>query len=320
MKLNILTELIDGPWGGGNQFLKVLKKESLNRGEYTNIQSADVILFNGHQDLYKVIDCKKKYPRKIFIHRIDGPMDYRGSQGIKLDKKIFFVNKLVADGTVFQSQWSFNNTDTKLFDGIHKVIHNAPDQDIFHNKKMNKNRQPNDKIKLVAVSWSSNSLKGFDIYHYLDKYLDFNKYDMNFIGNVDSEFSNINLIKPMRSDDLADFLRSQDIFVFASKREACSNSLLEALHCGLPALVRDCSSNAEVLKDNGVLFKHDNILEKLDELSESIDYYKSKITLNFSEDVYDQYQSFFKEVKMTAKNKIIRNAKIRKLQLKLGII
>ena len=320
MKLNILTELIDGPWGGGNQFLKVLKKESLKRGEYTNIQSADVILFNGHQDLYKAIDCKKKYPRKIFIHRVDGPMDYRGNQGIKLDKKIFFVNKLVAGGTVFQSQWSFNNTDTKLFDGIYKVIHNAPDQDIFHNKKMNKNRQPNDKIKLVAVSWSSNSLKGFDIYHYLDKYLDFNKYDMNFIGNADSEFSNINLIKPMRSDDLADFLRSQDIFVFASKREACSNSLLEALHCGLPALVRDCSSNAEVLEDNGVLFKHDNILEKLDELSESIDYYKSKITLNFSEDVYDQYQSFFKEVKMTAKNKIIKNAKIRKLQLKLGII
>ena len=98
---------MDGPWGGGNQFLKALKYTFEAKGYYENdpIQ-ADAFLFNSHHNLKKVIKLKRKYPNKIFIHRVDGPMAYRGRSGKKIDKQIFRINSLLADGTVFQSEWS----------------------------------------------------------------------------------------------------------------------------------------------------------------------------------------------------------------------
>ena len=41
-------------------------------------------------------------------------------------------------------------------------------------------------------------------------------------------------------------LREHDIFLTASRHEACSNALLEALACGLPALWLESGSNGEV--------------------------------------------------------------------------
>ena len=42
----------------------------------------------------------------------------------------------------------------------------------------------------------------------------------------------------MASEELAELLRGQDAYVAASLDDPCSNALLEALACGLPALYR----------------------------------------------------------------------------------
>ena len=321
LKINILTRLIDKPWGGGNQFLKTLKKEAIKRNEYDNADNADIVLFNGHHDLYSAIDLKSMYPKKIFIHRVDGPMDYRGKKGEHLDRKIFFVNNLVADGTVFQSEWSQKKT-TKNFDiGEYEVIHNAPDPDIFYRKNLNKIKaQTRKRLKLVAVSWSDNPNKGFDVYHYLDRNLDHERYEMSFVGNTKSCFSKIQTFPPMNSTDLSAFLRSQDIFIFASKREACSNSLLEAIHCGLPCLVRDASSNNEVMGENGLLFSENNILEKLDQLSSDLPVYLKKIKVQSIEDIYEKYMNFFLKINQQNKPKYLNNKIINKIKLKFGFV
>ena len=109
MKLNILTELKSEPWGGGNQFLKALRDESKRSNTYSeNIENAQIILFNSHHNPNRVLELRKKFKKHIFVHRVDGPMSYRGKSGVKLDRKIFYLNSLVADGTVFQSDWSRN--------------------------------------------------------------------------------------------------------------------------------------------------------------------------------------------------------------------
>ena len=252
-------EFKSGPWGGGNQFLKALKEKLIEKKVYSDHpESSNIAIFNSHHNIKNVIKYKNKYSEKLLIHRVDGPMSYRGKSGKNLDKKIFYINSKISDGTIFQSKWSKKEN---LLNGMKVcensiVIHNAPNPKIFFPSKQNKN---NKKIKLVATSWSNNHNKGFDIYHLLDNNLDFNLYDMTFIGKTDKPFKNITMLDPRSSNDLAEKIRNHDIFVFASKIEACSNSLLEAIHCGLPAVVRNASSNPEVLGNNGELFPYQGI-------------------------------------------------------------
>ena len=69
------------------------------------------------------------------------------------------------------------------------------------------------------------------------------------------------------------------MFVFASQNEACSNALLEALACGLPALYVDSGSNAEVVGGGGIAFtdavdaiaKLDEVVARWDELRAAIE-------------------------------------------------
>ena len=110
----------------------------------------------------------------------------------------------------------------------------------------------------------------------------------------------------MSSIHLAAELRKHDIFIFASEREACSNSLLEALHTGLPVVCRNSSSNPEVLGEGGALF--DDKLDMLNQItSVSRDYqkYKEKIKVSTISEVHDAYINFFNSLQvLIEKNKI----------------
>ena len=88
---------------------------------------------------------------------------------------------------------------------------------------------------------------------------------MSFAGNIEKPFQNIQMLGQLNSHELADELRQHDIFIFASERESCSNSLLEAMHSGLPVLCRNSSSNPEILGSGGLLFDNkSDMLKKLD--------------------------------------------------------
>ena len=166
MNIFILRELKEGPYGGGNQFLKALKKEFIKRGFYENDPSkANCILFNSHHNLEKVLRFKLKNQNKLMVHRVDGPLFKIRNKDFEIDKIIYIINNLLADGTIFQSKWS-RDENYKL--GMKKnkyetTIINAPDPLIFNNKNkiiFNKTK----KIKLIATSWSANWNKGFKIY------------------------------------------------------------------------------------------------------------------------------------------------------------
>ena len=87
-------ELKDEPLGGGNQFLKALKKEAQKNDSYSeNLEDAQLILFNSHHNPIKVLEARKKYSDHIFVHRVDGPMSYRGKNGKRLDQKILIILK-----------------------------------------------------------------------------------------------------------------------------------------------------------------------------------------------------------------------------------
>ena len=60
-------------------------------------------------------------------------------------------------------------------------------------------------------------------------------YDYTFVGNVSERFERINHVPPVASEELADMLRDHDIYITGSKNDPCSNALIEALSCRLPA-------------------------------------------------------------------------------------
>jgi len=284
--------LYEGPYGGGNQFLKALKKNMIKLNCYEdNIKKSNVILVNSHHEILKIVYTKLRYPNKIFVHRIDGPIYLVRSAKPHLDKIIYKLNDFLADGTIFQSEWSKNENHKSGLKRNHyeKVILNAADNEIFYPK----NKQNTDFTNLIAASWSSNKNKGFDLYQFLDTTLNFDIYTMTFVGNSPILFKNINMVKPVNSLQMSELLRRNDIYLTGSKKDPCSNSLIEALTCGLPCIVLNDGGHPEVIKDGGEVFNNfQECYEKIKIMRENYHKYKKNIDVPNIEEISKSYFSF----------------------------
>ena len=300
MKIHILYNLSDLPSGGGNQFLKALKQYFQDSGLYVEqVSFADLILFNSHHHFDELIILKLKYPKKFFVQRIDGPMAvYRKVSFDYRDSLVALANKYVADATIFQSNWSREQNHKYgivNFSNMDDVIINAPSPLIFN--QINSRKNISRKIHLISTSWSSNINKGFDDYKWLDENLNFDKYKYTFIGNSSVTFKNIELLPPMGPEMLALYLKESDVFITASRFEACSNALLEALHCGKPAIAYRGSSNVEIVGNSGLLYSSvEEIPFLLDFLVHQYDSFKANIRLPSIFEVGDEYLLFFKKL------------------------
>ncbi|MFX0139008.1 MAG: glycosyltransferase [Candidatus Hodarchaeota archaeon] len=316
LKINIIFEFHEGPWGGGNQFLNALKKNLEKRGLYeTDPTKANCFIFNSHHYINKVLKIKMNNQGKIFIHRIDGPTYLTKKAQPKLDHLIYDLNRYIADGTIFQSFWSKReNYSYGLSNTSYtKVINNAPDNNIFFplENKMIKNWK-NKKCNIITSSWSTNMDKGFKLYQYLDNHLNFNEYSMIFVGNSPISFKNIKHISPVNSHEMANLLRESDIYVTGALHEACSNSLLEALNCGLPCIAINNASNLEILKDRGEVFEtFEECLEKIQIVKNNYEKYRKKIVISDFEETSNRYYSFVNYIYSLQSSSRIINKKLR---------
>lgn len=317
--MNIYYDFHKAPWGGGNQFLRALRKEFFKMRVYEeNLKEADVILFNSHHKLEDCLRIKRNYQGKIIIYRIDGPIFLYRGKNKDLDRIILLFNKLFADGVIFQSDWcrTQNRKYFNISSRYETVIHNAPDNDIF-NRKGRKEFNPNDKIKLIATSWSSNIRKGFLIYKFLDENLDFSRYEMTFVGNSPIQFKNIRWIRPIPSEKVAEILKQHDIYIAASRIEACSNSLIEALSCGLPAVAVDDGGDPELVQKGGKLFSgKEDVVEKIEDVARNYSYYQSNMPEFSIEKVAKDYYKFAKRVYNDIQN---REYQPKQVNLSTGI-
>lgn len=306
MKIHILFEFKNEPWGGGHQFLKSLRKYLQATNAYKeNPEKADVILFNSHQYINDVANIKLKCPKKLFIHRIDGPIRLYNNMDDKRDSVTNIANHLIADATVFQSGWS-RRENYRL--GLKKntfdtVIINAPDPAIF-NREGRISFSTDRKIRLIAASWSSNWKKGFRVYQWLDENLDFSKYEMLFVGRTPVEFKNIKHIPPLNSGQLAGEFKKSDIFITASQKDPCSNSLIEALHCGLPTVGLRDGGHPEIIADSGETFiEADEIPELLEKIVKNYAEYQTSLCYPSINEVAKQYYDFISQVYQQIQNK-----------------
>jgi glycosyltransferase involved in cell wall biosynthesis len=297
-RIHILFQFREAPWGGGNQFLKALRKYFNLREVYENDPTkADVILFNSHHCLGEVLKLKREHPEKILIHRVDGPVRLVRGNGNKLDNVIFAANKSIADGTIFQSEWSKKKCHEQVMGetGYQRVIHNAPDSEVFSPQTKNTGRDH--KTRIIVTSWSSNMNKGFEIYKFLDENLDFGEYEVTFVGNSPISFKNIRSSKPLSSTELASTLRNHDLYLIASKDDPCSNALIEALHCGLPVVARNSGGHPEIVKSAGKLFENqEDVMSAIEKVAKDSTTYRSKIEISSMKTVGNRYFNFANKI------------------------
>lgn len=291
----IFHNFVPPPYGGGNQFLWGLRRELARRQwcveANTLSPTTRACLYNSFNFDFDRLALMRRDGCRM-VHRVDGPVSvYRGRDD-GTDRRILQINRDLADVTVFQSEYSRRRHEAMgLFFTNPSVIHNAADPRIFHQRgrvAFNRSRP----IRLIATSWSDNANKGADVLAWLDAQLDPRRYELTFVGRSPVPFARARVLPPVASEAVAEELRAHDIYVTASLHESCSNSLIEALSCGLPALYVESGSNGELVKDGGVPFTtRDEIPLKLDQLVAEYEHRQSRIEPPLLADVADRYLS-----------------------------
>lgn len=291
--LSFFFEFHRPPYGGGNQFLRALWAEFERRGlrleNNTISHTTRACLYNSYnfdferlRRLY-LVGCR-------MVHRVDGPITvYRGRDDGS-DQRIWQINQELADATIFQSHYSLQkHLELALEFKSPCVIMNAADPQIFHpHGRVPFSRQR--KIRIISTSWSDNPNKGAATYKWLENHLAWNKFEYTFVGRSQIQFEQIRMLDPMPSAPLAELLRQHDIFIIASRHDPCSNALIEALSCDLPAIYLCSGGHPEIVGEAGFGFTNaEQIPKLLDRLVTEYEDRQARISLPTLTEVADRY-------------------------------
>ena len=292
MKISIGSEIIEGPFGGGNEYLKNLSEFLKIKGHevvtHLKDKDIDIILLtspfiNSETSTFSNydIDYYQKFINKnaISFHRINECDERKNTKNI--NSYIIRSNKNI-DVTFFVSEWLM-----KLFTELNYfknsfVVKGGPNSRIFNfeNKKF---WSHGEKVKIVTHHWSDNFMKGFEEYQALDDLLEntefSNKYEFTYIGNIPKnvKFNNTNLMRPLHSTSLSNELKKHHIYITGSKHEPSGNHHMEGAMCGLPILYVESGGLPEYCKEYGLPFNKENLNESLDAIVKNYNFYIEKL-------------------------------------------
>ena len=319
MKVSIGSNIVKGPWGGGNLFAINLSEYLVSNGHNVvydlNDNDIDIILLTDprkssessaftHKEILKY---KKKVNKDtLVVHRINECDQRKNTKG--LNKKYIKINNKVSDYTIFVSEWlykiyvedGFSNKNYKvILAGANKLIFNNLNGINYDNSK---------KLKIVTHHWSNNWNKGFDIYTKLDNLLNDtywdSRYEFSYIGNIPKnlKFKNCTVIPPLSGNKLASQLKQSHLYLTASINEPSGNHHIEAAQCGLPVLYLESGGMPEYCKNYGLAFEYDNFEEKLELIRSSFLEYKNKVN-SYKYNSDDMSESFLNVFKYLLENK-----------------
>jgi hypothetical protein len=307
---------INGPWGGGNnwlvQFIEYVKlkgfKVNFQLSKKTkcifivNYKSINVkknfffkyknnITFN----LLELEDFKKKFPDVPVIVRVNDTDLPRKTSFI--DKNFLRINK-ISNHNIYISKWLRNYFLKKINikNKNNTVTYVKADKKIFFIKKKFWSYKSKT-IKIVTHHWSNNEYhKGYDRYFYLDNLL-FKKKIKNIefliIGNIpkDIHFKFAKIFPPLFKMNLAKKIRSADIYVTGSRYEAGGNHVAEGLSCGLPVIYyKDSGGIKELVQNCGVETNNRNILRSINKIKNNYSSFILKIKKKYNSNANTNHQ------------------------------
>lgn len=243
-----------GPWGGSSPFVQQFKAYLEWRGYEVRFdlrRGADVIVLidprpdlqNKSFGLEEIVRYKAANPGVKVLHRVN-ECDKR-KQTAFMDGLLADANR-IADYTVFISGWVRDYHAERWFDRTrpHTVIYNGADPRVFHPIGSRAWCARDGQFRLVTHHWSSNPLKGFDIYSQIDRLIadgELQGVELWVIGRwpENVRWVSARTFPPTHGADLADRLRECHAYVTASRWEPCGMHHVEGAQCGLPLLYHE---------------------------------------------------------------------------------
>ncbi|MAH43767.1 hypothetical protein CL614_08685 [archaeon] len=257
MKILVNRKPVNGPWGGGNHFIKAFHETGIKKGhQITNSFSSDldaVFMIDPRYDelgisINEIKEYKSHYPSTFILHRVNECDSRKGT--CDTDNLLQYCS-MHTDVSIFVSEWM---KDYHLSKGwkcnANDVIHNGVDHSVFKpNHKFN-----DGKINIVAHHWSDNYLKGFDVYDFLDNLVSLHDHlTFTYIGRERGTFQNTKIIPPLAGKKLGDELGRYDVYISGSRSDPGPNHILESLACYMPTYVhKDGGGAVEFAGDDHV--------------------------------------------------------------------
>lgn len=276
-KILINRKPVNGPWGGGNNFVKAIHKHSLKHG-FVPVnafeEDIDVIfMIDPRYDelgisVNEIAKYKAYRPQTKVIYRIN-ECDARKGLINDIDPVIQICSQ-ITDLCVFISEWIKDyHIKNNWACSNNEVIYSGTNKNHFRpNKKIS-----NGKINLVTHHWSNNPLKGHDIYEKIDNWLDKNKeFTFTYIGRSHGKLNNSVIIPPKFGQELGDLLSSYDVYISASRFDPGPNHIIESLACEIPTYAHLESGGAAEMVGNSHLYSN---FEEIKNILESKKYSKN---------------------------------------------
>jgi len=282
LRISINAKRFEKAYGGANQAANTLENYLRNKGHkiFRSLKpNLDLIIIFSPKCNLKITsynftdisDYIKAYPNTLIINRVNSCDEQRGSD-LGINSSMIKYNQL-ADFSVYISQFIQDIYTAKgMISKQSQVILNGADRNIFYPGKPINKLKEKEKIKIVTHHWSSNFMKGFDIYERFDQLLDiepFNKmFQFTCIGNIPLgvRFKNTNVIKPLARLELAEELRQHHVYLTAARNEAAGMHHIEGMLCGLPILFLNSGALPEYCSSYGIEFTLIDFEEKLLEI------------------------------------------------------
>ncbi|MGE4338579.1 MAG: hypothetical protein AB7E55_21745 [Pigmentiphaga sp.] len=281
MKVAIGHRLQEGPYGGGNAFVRNLVAALRADGHTVAFSLEDPDL-----DFILITDPRRRspnvafspgavlryvarHPRTLVVHRINECDERKNTRGMNF---LLRTANYCADHTVFVGSWLQNLAVTSPRPNPSwSTILNGADPAIFHSRGY-RGWDGIEPLRLVTHHWGGNWNKGFDVYSRLDAMLAEPEWRgriaFTYIGNLPPgfRFRHADYIPPLAGEQLAEALRRHHVYVTASINEPGGNHQIEGGLCGLPLIYRDSGCMPEYCEGFGIMFGEkgfENALERM---------------------------------------------------------
>lgn len=211
------------------------------------------------------IAMKLGLPHIVSLRGSDVP--FYNPRFAKLDKLVFHrLSRRIwrCARAVIANSEGLKELAEKTYRGAIAVIPNGVDTSEF---KPLKNKKISKKIRLI----STGRLIARKGYQYLIPAIKgLKNVELTLVGGGDlrselDELASKNQVKvhftgEVKHDEIVKYLQNSDIFVLPSLNEGMSNSILEAMSCGLPIITTNTGGSKELIDGNGFVFKKRSIV------------------------------------------------------------
>lgn len=243
MKVFINREVINGPYGGGNAFIKafmeIAPKLDVTVGTRLNQKYDAVLLMDPRPDettgigIDDVIRYKLFQPKVKIFQRVNECDARKQTTGIDAmlanagqhNDFTFFVSDWMRDYHQ-KRNWPCANTE---------VIYNGVDRSVFFPTSRGLLVTDAHVTRIVTHHWSDNPYKGEDVHKWLDQFVAANsEFHYTYIGRTGAPLPNSEVVAPLFGAPLGEKLRQNDIYVTATVCDPGPNHVIEAIASGLP--------------------------------------------------------------------------------------